>query len=78
MRLVKEVFNVIPLRDGVAGIKAGKLPARALAITFDDGYANNPPVAALVLWRTGSGLKKSLHQEFTSFSDGGRMFAMTQ
>ena len=46
MRWVKSAFNVIPLADGVRGIKSGKLPARALSITFDDGYANNATVAA--------------------------------
>jgi peptidoglycan/xylan/chitin deacetylase (PgdA/CDA1 family) len=71
MRWVKSVFNVIPLADGVAGIKAGKLPPRALSITFDDGYANNATVAAPILSRLG------LHATFfiaTGFLDGGRMF----
>ena len=71
MRWVKSVFNVIPLEDGVAGIKSGKLPPRALSITFDDGYANNATVAAPILKRLG------LHATFfiaTGFLDGGRMF----
>jgi peptidoglycan/xylan/chitin deacetylase (PgdA/CDA1 family) len=71
MRWLKSVFNVIPLADGVAGVKSGKLPHRALAITFDDGYANNATVAAPILKRLG------LHATFfiaTGFLDGGRMF----
>ena len=71
MRWVKSVFNVIPLEEGVAGIKSGKLPPRALSITFDDGYANNATVAAPILKRLG------LHATFfiaTGFLDGGRMF----
>jgi peptidoglycan/xylan/chitin deacetylase (PgdA/CDA1 family) len=71
MRWVKSVFNVIPLEEGVAGIKSGKLPRRALSITFDDGYANNATVAAPILKRLG------LHATFfiaTGFLDGGRMF----
>lgn len=71
MRWVKSVFNVIPLEEGVAGIKSGKLPPRALSITFDDGYANNETVAAPILKRLG------LHATFfiaTGFLDGGRMF----
>jgi len=71
MRWVKSVFNVIPLAEGVAGIKSGKLPDRALAITFDDGYANNATVAAPILKLLG------LHATFfiaTGFLDGGRMF----
>jgi peptidoglycan/xylan/chitin deacetylase (PgdA/CDA1 family) len=71
MRWVKSMFNVIPLADGVAGVKTGKLPSRALSITFDDGYANNATVAAPILSRLG------LHATFfiaTGFLDGGRMF----
>ena len=71
MRLVKSTLNVIPLADGVRGIKTGKLPTRALSITFDDGYANNATVAAPILSRLG------LHATFfiaTGFLDGGRMF----
>jgi len=71
MRWVKSTFNVIPLTDGVAGIKSGRLPERALSITFDDGYANNATVAAPILQRLG------LHATFfiaTGFLDGGRMF----
>jgi peptidoglycan/xylan/chitin deacetylase (PgdA/CDA1 family) len=71
MRWLKSVFNVIPLSEGVAGIKSGSLPDRALAITFDDGYANNATVAAPILRRLG------LHATFfiaTGFLDGGRMF----
>ena len=71
MRWVKRTFNVIPLREGVAGLKAGRLPARALSITFDDGYANNESIAAPILARLG------LHATFfiaTGFLDGGRMF----
>ncbi len=53
MRWVKRTFNVIPLDEGVAGLKAGRLPARALSITFDDGYANNESIAAPILARLG-------------------------
>jgi peptidoglycan/xylan/chitin deacetylase (PgdA/CDA1 family) len=53
MRWIKSTFNVIPLADGVEGIRTGKLPSRALSITFDDGYANNATVAAPILQRLG-------------------------
>ena len=71
MRWVKSTFNVIPLADGVAGLRTGGLPSRAMAITFDDGYANNADVAAPILRQLG------LHATFflaTGFLDGGRMF----
>ena len=51
MRWVKATFNVLPLAEGVAGLRNGKLPRRALAITFDDGYANNATLAAPILAR---------------------------
>ncbi len=71
MRWVKQTFNVVPLGDGVTGLTTGRLPPRALAITFDDGYANNATVAAPILARLG------LHATFfiaTAYLDGGRMF----
>lgn len=71
MEWVKRLFRVIPLDEGVEGIRTGKLPERALAITFDDGYANNATVAAPILLRLG------LHATFfvaTGFLNGGRMF----
>jgi peptidoglycan/xylan/chitin deacetylase (PgdA/CDA1 family) len=66
-----EWFNVLPLDDAVARWKQGSLPSRALAITFDDGYADNHEVALPILNRHG------LTATFfiaTGFLDGGRMW----
>lgn len=71
MRWVRSTFDVISLAEGVAGLRSGRLPRRALAITFDDGYADNATLAAPVLRRLG------LHATFfiaTGYLDGGRMF----
>ncbi len=71
MGLLKSVFNVLPLPEAVARLKAGTLPARAAAITFDDGYADNLTHALPILQKHG------LHATFfiaTAYLDGGRMF----
>jgi len=46
---IKRQFNVLPLREAVGRLKAGRLPSRALCLTFDDGYADNFTVAAPLL-----------------------------
>ena len=68
---LKDWFQVLPLDQAVQRLKAGTLPARAAAITFDDGYADNHDVAMPILLRHG------LTATFfvaTGYLDGGRMF----
>jgi len=64
-------FRVLPLDEAARLLRQGRLPSRALAITFDDGYADNCTVAAPLLQR------HSLPCSFfvaTGFLDGGRMW----
>lgn len=64
-------FNILPLREAVARLKAGTLPPRAAAISFDDGYADNHEIAVPVLRRIG------VHATFfvaTAYLDGGLMW----
>lgn len=71
MRWVRDWFNVLPLADGIERLFAGTIPSRAMAITFDDGYADNERVAAPILRRLG------LPGTFfvaTQFLDGGCMW----
>nr|WP_091644617.1 polysaccharide deacetylase family protein [Aquisalimonas asiatica] len=71
MRLLAENANVLPLDEAVERLSTGTLPARAVAITFDDGYADNHDVALPILRRHG------LHATFfiaSGYLDGGWMF----
>jgi len=71
MSWVTQWFNVLPLGAAVTGLCQGRLPERPLAITFDDGYADNAKLAAPILGRLG------LPATFfiaTGFLDGGRMW----
>lgn len=64
-------FHVLPLDQAVKLLAQGRLPARALAITFDDGYADNHDVALPILQKHG------LPATFfiaTGFLDGGEMW----
>ena len=68
---VKNYFNVLALDEALIRLKTARLPARAAAITFDDGYADNFLVALPLLRRHGL---TSTFFIATGFADGGRMW----
>lgn len=53
MRLVARYFNVLSLPDAIARLAAGRLPPRAICITFDDGYRSIHDLAMPVLKEFG-------------------------
>lgn len=68
---VKQWFYVMPLDEAVSRLGTGTLPARAAAITFDDGYADNATNALPVLRARGMAATFFIA---TSFLNGGRMW----
>ncbi len=54
MRILSRAANVLALDDALGRLAAGApLPPRAVAITFDDGYADNLTLAVPILERLG-------------------------
>lgn len=65
------LFNVLPIDEALARLKSGTLPPRALAITFDDGYADNYTIACPILIRHGV---KAAFFVASGFLNGGIMW----
>ncbi len=68
---VKSWFNVLPLDEAAHRLQEGSLPARAAALSFDDGYADNHDVALPLLRKHGLPCSFFIA---TGFLDGGRMW----
>ena len=68
---VQRWFTVLPLSEAITRLRSASLPARALAITFDDGYADNRDLAVPELQRRGLSATFFIA---TGYLDGGRMF----
>ena len=64
-------FNVLALPEAVQRLREGRLPQRAAALTFDDGYADNHDIALPLLQRAGLPCTFFVA---TGFLDGGRMW----
>ena len=71
LRWLKRWFRVLPLDEAVRRWREGSLPARAAAITFDDGYADNWLHAVPVLREQGL---SACFFIATGYLDGGRMW----
>lgn len=71
MSWVADWFNVLPLHEAVERLLRRALPARALCITFDDGYADNYTVALPILKKHGL---ESTFFVSTGYLDGGCMW----
>ena len=47
--LLHQCFNVLPLGEAVRTLSSGRMPPRAVAITFDDGYRSTHDLALPIL-----------------------------
>ncbi len=71
MEFLSRHFSPLSLSDALGLMDAGKLPQRAVCVTFDDGYADNALLAQPILekWRIPATVFVS-----TKYIDGGRMW----
>lgn len=74
MRLLARYFNVLTLPEAIARLGAGRLPPRAVCITFDDGYRSTHDLALPVL--NEFGLPATVFVS-TAYLDSGTMWNET-
>lgn len=65
------LFSPLPLSEALDLQRQGNLPADAIALTFDDGYANNVTVAAPLLRKAGI---RATFFIASDYLDGGAMW----
>lgn len=53
MALLADCFNVLPLHEALTALDEGRLPPRAVCITFDDGYRSVHDLALPILQELG-------------------------
>jgi peptidoglycan/xylan/chitin deacetylase (PgdA/CDA1 family) len=71
MRAVAGFLRPCALAEGLRLLGDGRLPPRSVAVSFDDGYADNVQVALPILRETGV---PATFFVATSYLDGGRMW----
>lgn len=69
--VLRKAFDILRLDVAVELLLEGRLPRRALAITFDDGYLDNHDIALPILRRQGVPATFFIA---TTFLDGSEMF----
>jgi peptidoglycan/xylan/chitin deacetylase (PgdA/CDA1 family) len=71
IHLLARDFNVLPLGDACERLRNRALPARAVSITFDDGYSDNEEIALPILKQCKV---SATFFVATGFSNGKAMF----
>ncbi|MFY9459065.1 MAG: polysaccharide deacetylase family protein [Aquabacterium commune] len=70
-RTLARCFKALPLDEAASLLAEGRLPPRAISITFDDGYRDNHDIALPLLQRHG--LTATFYVS-SGFLNGGTMF----
>lgn len=53
MEVLASCFNVLPLHEAITALREGRVPPRAVCISFDDGYRSTHDLALPILKRLG-------------------------